>query len=75
MRGEDVEAGRRAEVDTAGGLVDELFVTMAPKLSGGVGPGLIAGLGEQERDLELAWLLAEESTGELFGRYLAGAAT
>ena len=52
-----------------GGLVDELFVTHAPKLGGGVGPGLIAGLPEHERDLELAWLLAEESTGELFGRY------
>jgi riboflavin-specific deaminase-like protein len=58
-----------------GKLADELFVTLAPKLSGGVGPGLIAGLGEQERDLELAWLLAEESTGELFGRYLTGAGT
>ena len=56
-----------------GGLVDELFVTHAPKLGGGVGPGLIAGLPEHERDLELAWLLAEESTGELFGRYLTGA--
>ena len=53
-----------------GGLVDELFVTHAPKLAGGVGPGLIAGVPESERDLELAWLLAEESTGELFGRYL-----
>ena len=55
------------------GLVDELYVTHAPKLGGGVGPGLIAGLPEHERDLELAWLLAEESTGELFGRYLTGA--
>ena len=55
------------------GLVDELFVTHAPKLGGGVGPGLIAGLPEEERELELAWLLAEESTGELFGRYLTGA--
>ena len=60
LHGELIEAG----------LVDELFVTHAPKLSGGVGPGLIAGLPEAERDLELAWLLAEESTGELFGRYL-----
>ena len=59
LHGELIEAG----------LVDELFVTHAPKLSGGVGPGLIAGLPEAERDLELAWLLAEESTGELFGRY------
>jgi riboflavin-specific deaminase-like protein len=52
------------------GLVDELFVTHAPKLAGGVGPGLVSELGESERPLELGWLLAEESTGELFGRYL-----
>ena len=58
-----------------GGLADELFVTLAPKVSGGVGPGLIAGLGEQERALELGWLLAEESTGELFARYLTDART
>ena len=63
LHGELIEAG----------LVDELFVTHAPKLSGGVGPGLIAGLREAVRDLELAWLLAEESTGELFGRYLTSA--
>ncbi len=55
------------------GLVDELFVTHAAKLAGGVGPGLVSELPEQERPLELAWLLAEESTGELFGRYLTGA--
>ena len=54
------------------GLVDELFVTHAAKLAGGVGPGLVSELPEQERRLELAWLLAEESTGELFGRYLTG---
>jgi riboflavin-specific deaminase-like protein len=52
------------------GLVDELFVTHAPKLAGGVGPGLVSELSEGERPLELGWLLAEESTGELFGRYL-----
>jgi riboflavin-specific deaminase-like protein len=51
------------------GLVDELFVTHAPKLAGGVGPGLVAGLEERQRPLELAWLLTEETTGELFGRY------
>ena len=51
------------------GLVDELFVTHAPKLAGGAGPGLVAGLEERERSLELAWLLAEEATGELFARY------
>ncbi|MDX6584035.1 MAG: hypothetical protein QOI10_3219 [Solirubrobacterales bacterium] len=53
-----------------GGLVDELFVTHAPKLAGGVGPGLVSQLPESERPLEIGWLLAEESTGELFGRYL-----
>jgi riboflavin-specific deaminase-like protein len=49
------------------GLVDELFVTHAPKLSGGEGPGLVTGLPELERPLELAWLL--EHDGELFARY------
>jgi len=55
-----------------GGLVDELFVTHAPKIGGGVGPGLIAELEEAERPLEVGWLLAEAETGELFGRYLVG---
>jgi hypothetical protein len=49
--------------------VDELFVTHAPKLGGGEGPGLVAGLTERDRGVELAWLLSDESTGELFGRY------
>jgi len=53
-----------------GALVDELFVTHAPKLAGGVGPGLVSELAEDTRGLELGWLLAEESTGELFARYL-----
>ena len=53
-----------------GGLVDELFVTHAPKLAGGVGPGLVSELAEDERGLELGWLLAEDETGELFARYL-----
>jgi riboflavin biosynthesis pyrimidine reductase len=52
-----------------GGLVDELFVTHAPKLAGGEGPGLVAGLPEVERGLELAWLVVEPETGELFARY------
>jgi riboflavin-specific deaminase-like protein len=51
------------------GLVDELFVTHAPKLAGGAGPGLVAGLEERAREIELAWLLTEPDTGELFGRY------
>jgi riboflavin-specific deaminase-like protein len=53
-----------------GALVDELFVTHTPKLAGGVGPGLVSELAESERGLELGWLLAEDSTGELFARYL-----
>jgi riboflavin-specific deaminase-like protein len=51
------------------GLIDELFVTHAPKLAGGEGPGLVTGLPELERPLELAWLL--EQDGELFARYRA----
>lgn len=50
-------------------LVDELFVTHAAKLAGGEGPHLVAGLPERERALELAWLLHEPTTGELFARY------
>lgn len=50
-----------------GGLVDELFVTIAPLVSGGVGPGLTTALAESRRELELLWLL--ESRGELFARY------
>ena len=51
------------------GLVDELFITEAPKLAGGSGPGLVVDLAERARRLELAWLLHEETTGELFARY------
>jgi riboflavin-specific deaminase-like protein len=51
------------------GLVDELFVTHAPKLAGGEGPGLVAGLPEAVRPLELVWVVAEPETGELFARY------
>lgn len=51
------------------GLVDELFVTLAPKLAGGEGPHLVAGLAEAERPVELASLLHEPATGELFARY------
>lgn len=50
-------------------LVDELFVTHAPKLGGGEGPRLVSGLSERERQLELEWLLHEEASGEVFGRY------
>jgi riboflavin biosynthesis pyrimidine reductase len=49
------------------GLVDELFVTLGPKLAGGDGPPMAVGLSELERPLDLAWLLADD--GELFARY------
>ena len=51
------------------GLVDELFVTVAPKLAGGIGPNLIEGAPEQPRELEPVWLL--DDGGELFCRYRA----
>lgn len=53
----------------AAGLVDEMFITLAPKLALNEGPGLLEdGLGELGAvDLELVWMLAER--GELFMRY------
>jgi riboflavin-specific deaminase-like protein len=50
-------------------LVDELFITLAPKLALNRGPGLLEdSLGDiGPRELELMWLLAED--GELFTRY------
>ncbi len=51
----------------AADLVDELFITVAPKLEGGAGPGLVEGLPERTLGLELVWLLEDE--GELFTRY------
>ena len=49
------------------GLVDELFLTVAPKLSGGDAPRIVAGDLPGIEELELAWLL--EQDGELFARY------
>ena len=51
----------------AAGLVDELFLTIAPKLAGGSAPPILAGALPAVVDLELAWLL--EHDGELFARY------
>jgi riboflavin-specific deaminase-like protein len=51
----------------ADGLVDDLFLTIAPKLSGGDAPRIIEGPLPGVLDLELAWLL--ESDGELYARY------
>jgi riboflavin-specific deaminase-like protein len=50
-----------------GGLVDELFLTTAPKLSGGDAPRIVEGDLPEVAPLELAWLL--EQDGELFARY------
>lgn len=52
----------------ASGLVDELFLTIAPKLTGGEAPRILEGRALPETaELELAWLL--EDGGELFARY------
>jgi len=51
----------------AAGLVDDLFLTIAPKLAGGGGPRIVEGELPAPLDLDLAWLL--ESDGELFARY------
>jgi riboflavin-specific deaminase-like protein len=50
-----------------GGLVDELFLTIAPKLAGGDVPRILEGELPAVAELELAWLLEDE--GELFARY------
>jgi riboflavin-specific deaminase-like protein len=49
------------------GLVDELFVTTAPKLAGGQAPTLLEGAPPVTYALEPVWLL--ENDGELFARY------
>lgn len=51
----------------AEGLVDELFLTISPKLSGGAGPSILEGALPEIVEMELAWLLEED--GELFARY------
>jgi riboflavin-specific deaminase-like protein len=50
-----------------GGLADELFLTIAPKIAGGEGPRVLEGALPAVDEVELAWLL--ESEGELFARY------
>jgi riboflavin-specific deaminase-like protein len=51
----------------AAGLVDDLFLTIAPKLAGGGAPRILEGDLASVTSLELAWLLEED--GELFARY------
>ena len=51
----------------ADGLVDDLFLTIAPKLSGGEAPRIVEGPLPGVAEFELAWLLEHE--GELFARY------
>jgi len=51
----------------AEGLVDEIFLTIAPKLSGGHAPRILEGTLPEIVGLELVWLLEED--GELFARY------
>jgi riboflavin biosynthesis pyrimidine reductase len=51
----------------AAGLVDDLFLTIAPKLVGGIAPRILEGDLPSLAPLELAWLLEED--GELFARY------
>jgi riboflavin-specific deaminase-like protein len=51
----------------AAGLVDDLFLTVAPKLAGGDAPRILEGAVPGIVSLELSWLL--EQDGELFARY------
>jgi riboflavin-specific deaminase-like protein len=55
----------------AANLVDELFVTRAAVIGGGIGPQIAEGMPEARRELELAWLL--EKDGELYARYRVAA--
>jgi riboflavin biosynthesis pyrimidine reductase len=58
--------GLHAELE-GGDMVDELFLTIAPKLAGGEAPRILEGPLPRVAPLELAWLL--ERDGELFARY------
>jgi riboflavin-specific deaminase-like protein len=58
--------GLHGELES-GGMVDDLFLTIAPKLTGGEAPRIVEGDLPRVTALELAWLLEED--GELFARY------
>jgi riboflavin biosynthesis pyrimidine reductase len=65
------EGGPRLHAEMqALGLVDELFLTTSPKLTGGAAPRILEGELPEVAPLELAWLLEED--GELFARYRRG---
>jgi riboflavin biosynthesis pyrimidine reductase len=62
------EGGPRLHAELqAGGHVDDLFLTIAPKLAGGGAPRILEGDLAGIEPLDLAWLL--EENGELFARY------
>jgi riboflavin-specific deaminase-like protein len=62
------EGGPRIHAEMqAADLVDDLFLTIAPKLSGGEAPQIVEGELPTVVELDLAWLLEED--GELFARY------
>ncbi|MFN8160181.1 MAG: dihydrofolate reductase family protein [Solirubrobacterales bacterium] len=61
--------GLHGELQGAG-LVDELFLTIAPKLAGGRGAHILEGELSSTAELEPVWLL--ERSGELFARYRRG---
>jgi riboflavin biosynthesis pyrimidine reductase len=62
------EGGPRLHAEMqALGLVDDLFLTTSPKLSGGAAPRIVEGELPEVEPLELGWLLEED--GELFARY------
>jgi riboflavin-specific deaminase-like protein len=61
--------GLHSQLQSAG-MVDDLFLTIAPKLAGGDAPRIIEGELPGVIDLRLAWLLEDE--GELFARYRRG---
>jgi riboflavin-specific deaminase-like protein len=52
----------------AEGLVDELFLVVAPKLAGGSGPGVVSGP-ELDPTAEMELISALEAGGDLFLRY------
>jgi len=58
--------GLHNELEGAG-FVDDLFLTIAPKLAGGDAPRIVEGDLPAVAELELEWLLEQE--GELFLRY------